>query len=390
MAFVVAILAATHGVTPGVSRPTLFNPIDFVEYWSAARVHLRGGDPYDGHQILPWQREANGNPDQVQATMLWTPPWTLPLYWPFGMLPILWGHLAWVWTQAACVGVSTFWVWRVYGGSGWMVPLGAAIFFAPCWWMIGFGQNTGLPLIGVAGFLYFRVRGQPRWAGVCAALTAVKPHLLLVFGLALVLDGTTRAGRQSLLASLGVVLFLAILSLVPDPDVYSDYRASMTRPQSDVSVPLSQWQVPTISYRLRVQVEHAIGTQPGTSYFWVQFIPAALGGVALLPYWWLRRSVWDWRVETPRLVLISVILAPYGAWIFDLTVLLVPVLAAAAALFHAGRFLPTVSLAAGFGCASVLTMNSHFVQALHEMIWFAPAMLILIVLSGWVSPRSPT
>ena len=58
---------------------TLFPPKDFIEYWSAARVHLAGGDPYDGGQLIPLQRQADGEPYKTKPTMLWTPPWTLPL-----------------------------------------------------------------------------------------------------------------------------------------------------------------------------------------------------------------------------------------------------------------------------------------------------------------------
>jgi hypothetical protein len=50
---------------------------DFVEYWSAARVHAAGGNPYDGAQLLPLQRDALGEPGRTEAVMLWTPPWTL-------------------------------------------------------------------------------------------------------------------------------------------------------------------------------------------------------------------------------------------------------------------------------------------------------------------------
>lgn len=384
MVFAAVILA----VIPGTTRPTLLDPLDFVEYWSAARVHLYGGDPYDGEQILPLQREATADPDKDEATMLWTPPWTLPLYWPFGMLPIWWGHLTWVLTQSLCALVSSVWIWRTYDGRGWLIPLGIALAFAPCWWMIGYGQNTGLPLLGVAGFLYFRSRGHPRWAGVFAALTAIKPHLLLVFGLAFVLDGTTRDGRKSLLTSFGVILSLVLLSLIPDPNVYSDYRASMSRPQTSASVPLSLWQVPTVSYRIRAQIAQVVCEQPVGQLFWVQFIPAVLGGLVLVPYWWFRRSMWDWRIETPRLVLVSVLLAPYGAWIFDLTVLLIPVLAAAMALRTAKRLLPTACMAAGLGLISIMTLNRNYVQALHDMIWFAPAVFILFLASMWMSRRA--
>jgi len=74
-----------------------------------------------------------------------------------------------------------------------------------------------------------------------------------------------------------------------------------------------------------------------------------VAALAFPAYWWARRRNWDWTVETPRLVAVSILAAPYGAWGFDLVVLLVPVVRAAARLVHAqpGRGV-TTAFALGF------------------------------------------
>ncbi|HET6576601.1 MAG TPA: glycosyltransferase family 87 protein [Fimbriiglobus sp.] len=374
--------------------PTVFPPNDFVEYWSAARVHARGGDPYDGVQLLPLQREAAGDPGKTEATMLWTPPWTLPLYTPFGLLEPRAAHLAWLAAQVGCVLLSAWLLWRVYapraptswpGRAGWgTIPVLVAAAFAPVWWMVWYGQNTGFVLLGVAGFVYLRARGRPGRAGATAALTAIKPHLLALFGLALLLDAATRPGRRALLGGVAVLVLLAVLALVPDPDVFRDFAAALRRPRSAETVPLAQWQVPTPGYYLRKAVAGDRLAADAGALFWVQFVPLAAGVALLGPYWWARRRTWDWATEAPRLVFASVLVAPYGAWMFDLTVLLVPVVAVFARLARSPRLVPVTAAAGAFVLLSVATVippgryrDWFGVQPyLHHYVWYAPAVLV--------------
>jgi hypothetical protein len=371
--------------------PTVFPPGDFVEYWSAARVHARGGDPYDGAQLLPYQREAAGDPAKTEATMLWTPPWTLPLYLPFGHLEPRAAHLAWLAVQVGCVLLSAWLVWRAFGGPAgklWpLAPLAVALTFAPVGWLVGFGQNTGFVTLGLAGFLYLRGRGYPVAAGAAAALTAVKPHLLALFGLALLLDATTRCGRRVLIGGAVALAAGAVVALVPDPDVFRQFADALRRPRTAETVPLSYWQVPTVGYKLRVAAAGGVFQSDPGELFWVQFVPLAVGCGLLLPYWWVRRKAWDWSVELPRLVFASVLLAPYGAWIFDLTVLLVPVVAAWVRVLRRPRFVPVVFAAAThalLSLATVLAIGCYprlFGEpyGLYQMIWVAPAVLVWCV-----------
>jgi hypothetical protein len=372
------------------AAPTLFPPRDFVEYWSAARVYLRpGGDPYDGAQLLPLQREA-GDPERAEPTMLWTPPWTLPLYIPFGLLPPGPAHLAWLAVQAACVFVSVWLLWRVYGGPAardaterlrWiLVRLAVVACLAPVWWLFIFGQNTGFLLLGLAGFLQLRKHDRPVAAGAVAALTAIKPHLLALFGLALLLDAATRAGRRVLLGGVGALLVASMLAVLIDPGIFGKFVAALGRPTSANSVSVADWQLPLFSYRLRMWLA------PGR--FWVQFLPLAAGCVLLLPYWWLRRRNWSWTVEVPRLVLASVLLAPYGAWIFDLVVLLVPVVQAVARV--AARPRPVPILVAAIGYIALFPLGLR-IEQLQDAIGFAPAVLAwyIAVIIACGSPVEP-
>ncbi|MFO0851060.1 MAG: glycosyltransferase family 87 protein [Gemmataceae bacterium] len=380
--------------------PTLFPPRDFVEYWSAARVHLRGGDPYSGEQLLPLQREMYGRPDMDEVVSLWTPPWTLPLYWPFGALPPLEGHLLWVAVQVLAVVAGVWMAWRVYGGPTdrlWgLAPVGLAAGFGPVWWMVGYGQNTGLLVLGLGGFLYHRTRGRPYTAGAFAALTAIKPHLLAVFGVVLVVDALSRDGRRALLAGAGVLAALAAVALIPDPGVFQQFLDSARRPRTGAQVPLSHWALPTVGWWVRAWAAwDALKTDSGAG-FWIQFVPTAVA--ALVAGGWRVRAGrrWDWAAALPWLVYGSALATPYGGWIFDLTVLLIPLTRTAARLARHPQMIPATIAVAGLLLVSLATLfvpavaqqEFGFQYGLHHHVWLTPAVLGLDLLVIRMVPKA--
>ncbi len=371
----VATLPAPPDKAGDDPRP-FFEPRDFVEYWSAARVLSAGGDPYDAAQLLPVQRIATGDPDLTEVVSLWTPPWTLPLYRPFGFEPFAVARYVWLVLQLLLIAVSVELLWRTYfragsvsdgiapvaHASGSVLPHLLAVGFAPVFWTVFFGQNTGILLLGASGFLYFRTREQPYLAGAFAALTALKPHMLAVFGVVLVLDAVTKSGRKTLAAGVAVIAAGAVAAVALNPDIFEQFLAALRKPRTPEAVPLSEWQVPLLSYHIRLAVDGEA--------FRVQFVPCLLGCAVAIPYYWLRRRTWDWRAELPRLVLASAVLAPYGGWMFDLTVLLVPVVAGGLAVAKSEVGLVRMGFAAGF---AALFLGGIRLQKLHEFVWFAPA-----------------
>ncbi len=331
------------GLALVAARPDIFPPKDFPEYWAAAAVFAGGGDPYDGTQLLPVQRTVLGEHIH-QATSLWTPPWTLPLYLPLGFLPFTVARFVWIGLQLAMVFAAVELLWRTYqstsrererpedleppvahapGSPFWFLPHLLALLFAPVFWLALFGQNTAFLLLGLAGFLHFR-DARPYLAGCFAALTAVKPHLLAVFGVLLVLDVFRRDGWKVLLAGVGTLVALSLVSLAVNRDIFDLFVAAVRRPATPETVPLSEWDLPLIAHKLR----HAIDPHR----FVIQFVPlgVACGLMALHKLWLGRR--WEWREQLPWAVLVSCLYAPYGGWMFDLVVLLVPVVAGAAGL----------------------------------------------------------
>lgn len=357
----VVVAAAADRV---VNSPAFLNPRDFLEYWAAGAVVARGGNPYDPAELLAYQRLAD--PDRDAAVMMWNPPWSLAVYVPVGLLPVRWATLIWVGAQLAAVMVACDLLWGVYGGPPRLRGVSQLIglTFAPVVWTVLYGQNTGLLLLGLAGFAHFHARGQPARAGVCAALTALKPHLLAVFGVLLVLDVIRRrgvvaltAGGGTLLAALGGVLLL-------NPSVVEQFVSAVRHPEPG-AVALSEWVLPVASYWLRYFVAE--------DRFWVQFVPCALTCAGFVAWRLWQGKRWNWPAALPAVVWGSVLATPYGGWVFDLTVLLVPVVAMAARLAAAGRPAALAGFAAGLIGVTAVSLVGVF--SLPGFWWVAPAVL---------------
>ena len=199
------------------------------------------------------------------------------------------------------------------------------------------------------------------------ALAAVKPHLFLPFWLGLALNAT-QSKREAKLLFFGALAGVAavLVAWAVNPDVWTQYFAALTRPETDAHRPLAGWQHPLIGYRLRLL------TDP--SAFWIQMLPAMLVAAAVPVYWWFRRATWDWRTELPRLLFAGLIAAPYGAWEHDQLVLLIPVLAGFARLMRDGTRFQLLLGAAAFAALNAVAMTLRESQ---EFVWLPPALL------GW-------
>ena len=349
-----------------VRTPGFLVPRDFLEYWAAGRVNLRGGNPYHPDELLAEQQLAD--PVRSDAVMMWNPPPALAVYMPLGAVSPRWATLLWVGLQLAAVFVACDLLWRTYCAAHRWCAAVVALSFAGSWWLVAYGQNTGFMLLGLAGFLHFSRNGKPLTAGAFAALTALKPHLLAVFGVLLVADALTRRGSRALAAGVGAIAIALAVALAANPTVISQFVEAARHP-AEGAVPLSGWALPVPAYWLRMWL--------APYHFWVQFVPCALACAGFLAYRARRGAAWDWSRELPLVVAVSVLTTPYGGWVFDLPVLLVPVVWAAARLVSAKRWpLAGVFVA---GQAIVTAASFAWPGALHAYWWVAPAALALCV-----------
>lgn len=333
----VALVAMGVGLATAFS-PTQFFPCDFIAFWSSSALFVDGHNPYDPALLLPLQYDAGFQ--RGYAITIFNPPWVLPLLAPLGALKVGTAFAVWQGLQFALVLIAAGWLWQAFGGRPerqWSASA-LSITFAPTFLLLTSGQITGLTLFGLAGYLRFRDR-RSLLAGCLGALTALKPHLFGLFAVALVIDAVrSPGGRRVVLGGAGVLLVLSIAALAVRPGVFGEYAGALTAPSSSISKAMTDYPAPVIGVMLR----DGLPGRPG----WVAFLPLITAATGLLMFARRLPSEERWVDVVPFLVAGSLLVAPYGAWWYDMILLFPLVLLAAARLSEVSVGMLRVGLAA--------------------------------------------
>jgi hypothetical protein len=238
-----------------------------------------------------------------------------------------------------------------------------AFTFLPSYIVLVTGQLGPLILLGLIGFLHCLRRGRDGLAGAFLVLVAVKPQLTFLFWPAL-LAWVIRQRRWRVLLGGVLTVTAALVPLLWDnPRLLIHYWVALTQ-RTQTHSHLS----PLVGTALRLLV--------GRQHFWLQFVPLLPGLVWLV--WYLRRhlSAWDWNRQLPPLLFASFLTAPYGAWPFDLVVLLPGLLPVAVLLPSASR--RGILLAAVCHLAINLLALGLVLQEVEYFwfLWMTPALLL--------------
>jgi Glycosyltransferase family 87 len=379
VAVLTAALAGIAWQVRGVlDDPTVYPPDDFVEYWAAGRLNAHGQNPYDGAQLLPLERHAGRDTDE--PVMMWNPPWTLTLAMPVGLLKARLAQLLWLGVSLLLVVVCADRLWALYGGPcewrwvAWLVSLA----FAPTIFVLNAGQIGPFLLLGVTGFLACERAGRYACAGAFAALLAIKPHLVYLFWPALavwVIARPVPSRRGVIVGGLVAGVIATAIPLACNPDVVGQYWDALAHRTPD------QWKSPTLGWLLREVF--------GEGRFGLQFLPALIGVVWLAcDGWQSRHSEWTWADRMPMLLLVSFVTASYGAWPFDLVILLPAVIAVAAGLAARPDRRRIVLAIALFVAINAIALALNGLRVTTEyFVWMAPALMAGYLLLRPAPPR---
>jgi hypothetical protein len=190
------------------------------------------------------------------------------------------------------------------------------------------GQTAMFALLGLVLFLRLH-RTRPFLAGMSLWLCALKPHLFLVFGVVL-LAWILVEGSYKILAGAAVAMAASCAAVY-----WIDPRAWMEYSQMMRTGGIENETIPCLGIVLR----HWLSPQT----MWLQFLPAGLGCIWALGYFWPRRHTWDWLKNGSPVMLVSIVLAPFG-WLFD-QVLAMPALLQGAYLTRSRTMLVMLALA---------------------------------------------
>lgn len=313
-------------------------------FWASGHLLAQGKNPYDRPALREIETSL-GLPGTASVPMTLNPPWTVFLLVPLGMLGPRAGVVVWSLSLVVLLAISI----KVLTGIPEMHPerayLWLAWLFAPALCCIEMGQTGLIVLLGVALFLRFH-ESRPFWAGVALSLCATKPHLLLPFGLVLLVWVALR-WRWAILS--GAVMALGVESAIAmlfDRAIWTQYRAMMGTEKF-----VNEF-IPTLGVAFRYLLDQKA--------MWIEFLPAAAGCVWGLWYFWQNRERWDWKTHGSLLTLVSLVAAPYS-WFTDQVIALPAILFALASREKLRRGSLTLLLAVmSAGAVEMLVSRSLF------------------------------
>jgi len=303
---------------------------DSMAYWAAGRLLAQHRNPYDYDSVLRLEREYGYS--EERPLVFRTPPWSLFMTLPLGLLTPLLAWLLWMAITVGCLLAGMHFSRNMYSVGS--VPANlltvAGYTFAPITACLMSGQMGVVLMLGIVLFLWWE-RDHPFLAGSTLVLPFAKPHLLALFWLVLLLWVVTKKNGKIVLGFATTFMSAMLAAFVLDPHIFHQYRAMLqTAAIQNEFIPALSGVARLIFFRSR---------------FWMQFIPMILGFVWGIAFFLRREAGWNWRRDGPALLVVSVLTTPY-AWFADETVLLPAILQAIAFVYGARASMKLLNLIA--------------------------------------------
>ncbi len=332
--------------------------MDYIEYWSSGKLLMHHADPYSQVGVFALEK-AHGYVPAGPLIML-NPPWALFLVAPLGFGNVFAGLF--LWTLAAIGCILAFIQLLEVPSKGRALAFGfapvLAFAFAPALASVYGGQSSPFLLLGFSLFLRFH-RSRPFFAGASLLLMAIKPHLFLVFWALLLVDCIYR--RRFLILA-GVASALAAgsaFSMCLDAHIWRHYF-TLLRAFGHV-----HGFVPTLSMLFQALID--------ARAVWLLFVPSALAILWGFWYYTRWRHVWDWRIHGMLLMLVTVLVSPYG--FFSDEIVLLPSIFYALTSPERRRYSGEMLLAINSLCL-LLLMVAHAQLSSRAYLWTPMAWLV--------------
>lgn len=364
--FMLVILLTVVALNWRLLTQTILLEADFMQYWTAAYLTVRSVSPYDYEATLAVYRSVM---DLIPNQPFLYPPWLIPFYFPFSLLPLPPARALWYFLSLGLVVLGATRLWAFYGGPKAMRWLGLlfAITFSPTLLALTWGQLSPLTLAAVALFLGVMYPGggkPPRYflAGILLALTSLKPQSFYLLWAALLLWSVQRREWRVLLGALAVLGASTLVAALFVPGILWGYLTSF------LNNPPILYGTPTIGYWLREWL--------GREHFALQYAGPLVGVAWLLWDWRRKRGQWDWAEQMPWLMFASIITSPF-IWTHDQVIFLLPLLQVTAGLANANPRLLLRGVFPAWLAANAVLVALHAWQADAWFTWQAPLCLLL-------------
>ncbi len=296
-----ALLAKNHVDLKG--KPLGY---DFITFWAASYLGLHNHAPLAYDLASIFRAEQAAVPASNSVFVWYYPPTFYVLILPLALLayfPAYWTFM--LLTLAAYVCAMR----RIVRTPDAMWCLAA---FSGAWMNLFHGQNAFLTAALAAAALLC-LEKRPVLAGVFIGLLAIKPHLALLFPIALIAIG---AWRTFVVAAATAILFMVISTAIMGTDTLMASVHSLGYARLFLETGTLPWpKMPTVFAFLRL-----LGTPVSLAYA----VHAAVALVAIRTVWRIWRGSQDQRLRAAALMTGTFLVSPY-VFDYDLAWLAFPI-----------------------------------------------------------------
>jgi hypothetical protein len=324
---------------------------DFIVYWATGQQLVHHRNPYDPPALNQIERGAGFQ--GTSSYYMRNTPWALPFALPLGYTSAQAAALPWSLMMLGLLVASVRMLWKMFGSAGSRVDwLGYC--FPPALFCVNLGQTSIILLFGLVLFLRFH-KTRPFAAGAALWLCTIKPHLFLPFAIVLLVWIVVSRSYRILAGGVAAMAAGNAITACIDPSAWSQYAYYM--------------RTSNVTREFTACFGDVLRDTINPSSEWLAFVPAMLGCIWALVYFWPRRRTWDWLENGNPLMLVSLIVAPFG-WIFDQT-LAIPAIMFAASRTSSRILLSVLALIYIAIEVELIRFDPHSAAYL----WIAPAWL---------------
>lgn len=284
-----AILIPSKGIEIGEN--------DFLAYWSASKVLISGGNPYDPNALYEIQVSVRPHlEDHSNVMQAWNPPWLMLILSPFTLFKFNIASRIWIFCNVVLITLSLFLLWEMLfdpsDRKALYILLGAGFLFGNSIRLIQLGQVSSLLLIGLVIIIWFLNKELYFLAGATLLLLTTKPHITYLV-LLVIFIWVIRYRKWELFFGFACS---GILSIIIVWLIFPGWFGAFV--QNIFTLPYSQIYTSTLGSFFESEF-------PYLKYFGLFLIPLAY---PLSRY--VDKS--DWLTTLNLSIIISIPLAPYG------------------------------------------------------------------------------
>lgn len=292
--------------------------VDFRTFWSASYLAMEGKavaayDPYTlskvWHGISPYSKYVNTVTSDLKSELelrywLYPPTFYLVIF-PLSLMPLFPSLLIYITiTLSGYIAVLR----QIIRGRDAMMCLAA---FPAVWLNLRLGQN-GFLVAALSGAALLNLERRPLIAGVFIGLLSIKPHLVLLFPVALIAIGSW----QTFFMALGVVFILMLLSVeIFGSGILPAWLNSLEIARHNLEYSNLLHYSPSVFASLRI-----LEVPLKISYF-VHFFVAISVAIIL---WKLWRNCLSWPIRNAALITSTLLMSPH-IMDYDLASLALPI-----------------------------------------------------------------